>query len=288
MVIKTRIDTVYLAGPMTGIQDYNYPRFHELADKIRDNGFIVRNPAESFNGDQSASRAQYAVHDAALIAHCDAVAVMDGWEHSHGARFETHEAALLGLPVICAEALANPSMSIEEIWVDQYGAPVSKPHPAQAVLDAFWDTHPNIKRLRRVSDTPLGFREEYSEKVHDFMGTPDFAGAVDGGGYKSSMDDTGKLPIWLVPNSLIYAAARALQHGAKKYAPNNWRRGMEWTEVYSALQRHILAWHEGEDIDKDSGLNHLDHAVACLAFLTEYSDYPEFTKFDNRFKGGSA
>lgn len=113
----------------------------------------------------------------------------------------------------------------------------------------------------------------------------DFRGKADGTGYKASMDDPNKLPLWLVPVAAIKACARALQHGAKKYAANNWRKGMKWSEVYSALQRHLTAWNEGEEIDPESGLNHLDHAQACLAFLTEYVAHPElYVGFDDRFK----
>jgi hypothetical protein len=113
----------------------------------------------------------------------------------------------------------------------------------------------------------------------------DFSGLVDGSGYKASMDDSRKLPLWLVPVALIMAAGRALAHGAKKYASNNWRKGMAYSEIYSALQRHLTAWLEGEDMDPDSGLNHLDHATACIAFLTEYVAHPGlYGKFDDRFK----
>lgn len=113
----------------------------------------------------------------------------------------------------------------------------------------------------------------------------DFSGQVDGSGYKTSMDDPKKIPLWLVPVALLRAAGRALGYGARKYAANNWRKGMAWSECYSALQRHLSAWLEGEDTDPESGLSHLDHATACLAFLTEYAGHPElYGKFDDRFK----
>lgn len=113
----------------------------------------------------------------------------------------------------------------------------------------------------------------------------DFQGKVDGTGYKASMDDPNKIPLWLVPVSLLRACGRALAHGAKKYAANNWRKGMAYSEVYSALQRHLGAWLEGEDCDADSGLNHLDHAAACLAFLSEYVAHSNiYGGLDDRFK----
>ena len=116
----------------------------------------------------------------------------------------------------------------------------------------------------------------------------DFAGDVDGGGIKMSMYDNYEIkpPMELVPQALTRACARALGYGANKYAPNNWRRGMRWGEVFGGLQRHLTAWNEGEDIDSKedggSGLNHLDHAAACLAFLCHMVGDERYKKMDDR------
>ena len=37
---------IYLAGPMTGLPEYNYPAFHAEAARLRGLGFHVENPAE--------------------------------------------------------------------------------------------------------------------------------------------------------------------------------------------------------------------------------------------------
>lgn len=113
----------------------------------------------------------------------------------------------------------------------------------------------------------------------------DFAGQVDGGGYKASMDDPKKVRMWLVPVSLLTAVAAVLTYGMRKYAANNWRKGMSWMEVYSAIQRHLTAWLEGEENDPESGLNHLWHAACGLAFLIEYVAFARlYGRFDDRFK----
>ena len=163
------------------------------------------------------------------------------------------------------------------VKVDKFGTPsavISELYPHSLTALAFGGG-PAAKKAQAVLNAMplLSVRE-----------VTDYQGAVDGGGYKGSMDDPRKLPIWLVPNALVNGAARALQHGAVRYAPNNWRKGMDYSEVYSALQRHLLAWNEDEDIDPDSGLNHLDHAAACLGFLSEYVARPEYARFDNRLK----
>lgn len=90
---------------------------------------------------------------------------------------------------------------------------------------------------------------------------------TDGGGLRYN---DGKVPISLVPPSAIRAIARVFGYGAKKYAPRNWERGMKWTIPYECAMRHLLAWMDGEENDKESGLPHLEHAICNLAILIEY------------------
>lgn len=89
-------------------------------------------------------------------------------------------------------------------------------------------------------------------------------------------DDADKLPIELVPTEGIRAAARIFRYGAveKKrpgglegYGVNNWRGGMKWTRLYGATQRHLQAWLDGDDLDEESGLPHLWHALTCVLML---------------------
>lgn len=104
--------------------------------------------------------------------------------------------------------------------------------------------------------------------------------SVDGGGARYN---TGKLPIHLVPTSSVYALADVLDYGATKYEDHNWRRGMKWSTVYSCAMRHLLKWFEGEELDDESGKEHLSHVMANIAMLIEYKKTcPEL---DDRFKG---
>lgn len=79
----------------------------------------------------------------------------------------------------------------------------------------------------------------------------------------------------LVPASLGISAARALTYGAKKYKPNNWKKAETIEDYISAFQRHFDAWREGEENETDSGLSHLDHLAANLAFLIELKHLPK-------------
>ena len=87
--------------------------------------------------------------------------------------------------------------------------------------------------------------------------------------------DAVKPRMSLVPASLGQAAARALTYGAKKYKPNNWRKAEEIESYLNAFQRHFDDWREGEENDSDSGLSHLDHLAANLAFIIELQHLPK-------------
>lgn len=82
--------------------------------------------------------------------------------------------------------------------------------------------------------------------------------------------DEGKPPMSLLPYPALREIARVLAFGAKKYDPHNWRGGFKWSRIADALLRHIGAWLEGEDLDPESGLNHLAHAGCCLLFLLTF------------------
>lgn len=84
-----------------------------------------------------------------------------------------------------------------------------------------------------------------------------------------------KLPVELVPVEGIWADARAIGYGAKKYTPWGWLEAakdgyFDWSVSYGALQRHMLLWMSGQDYDEESGLSHLDHAGANLKFLQTF------------------
>lgn len=81
--------------------------------------------------------------------------------------------------------------------------------------------------------------------------------------------DAGKPRPELIPPEAVMAMARAFSYGARKYSEGNWaqERGMHWSRLYGATQRHLIAWWGGDDWDPESELHHLDHALACLAML---------------------
>lgn len=79
--------------------------------------------------------------------------------------------------------------------------------------------------------------------------------------------DTSKLRYDLIPTSTTKALAQVLTYGAKKYKPNNWQNVDDPDRYVAALYRHLEAWRDGEKVDKESGLQHLAHALTNVAFL---------------------
>ncbi len=82
--------------------------------------------------------------------------------------------------------------------------------------------------------------------------------------------DESKRRMDLIPVSTLNALSSVLQFGAQKYGDNNWRQGLAWSRVYAALQRHLVDFWDGQDLDLESGLPHLHHAACNIAFLIEY------------------
>lgn len=101
--------------------------------------------------------------------------------------------------------------------------------------------------------------------------------------------EEGKLHLELVPPEVDIAIASVLgkmNFELKKYPPNNWRKGLQYSKYYAALRRHLLAWWTGEDVDPESGLPHLWHALCNLAFLSaQNDDTARYAQFDDRIKG---
>lgn len=81
---------------------------------------------------------------------------------------------------------------------------------------------------------------------------------------------SSKLPLHLWPETATVLGSLALLDGALKYGRSNFRAiGVRSSIYYDAARRHLTAWFEGEDVDPDSGLPHLAHALACLAILVD-------------------
>ena len=97
---------IYIAGPMTGLKDLNFPAFHGMAALLRNAGHDVVNPAE-INPDTSMSWHACMRRDIAELVTCDAIYLLDGWQDSKGATLEHHIAERLGLDICVAPTVAT-------------------------------------------------------------------------------------------------------------------------------------------------------------------------------------
>lgn len=89
---------LYLAGPMSGLPDDNYPAFHAAAKALRELGHEVLNPAENPTP-PCGTWLGYMRLAVALLVQCEVVVLLPGWADSRGARVECDLAHGLGLGV---------------------------------------------------------------------------------------------------------------------------------------------------------------------------------------------
>lgn len=89
----------YIAGPMTGLPEFNHPKFNAVASILRAQGTEVVNPAEVDAGSTDQPWEFYMRLALRGMLECDAVIMLPGWENSRGARIERRLAGELGMTV---------------------------------------------------------------------------------------------------------------------------------------------------------------------------------------------
>jgi hypothetical protein len=82
--------------------------------------------------------------------------------------------------------------------------------------------------------------------------------------------DAGKPRYDLIPSDALEELAKVYAHGCKKYAEDNWTKGMDWRRCLGSLLRHAFAWARGEDLDPESKLHHMAHVAWNALTLVSY------------------
>jgi len=94
--------------------------------------------------------------------------------------------------------------------------------------------------------------------------------------------DEGKNRLDLIPPAATEGVGLVLTFGAKKYAPYNWAKGIKYSKIIAAMKRHLLAIEQGDDVDGESGLLHIDHIACNAAFLQTFMRHAHYAEFDDR------
>ncbi|MGI4815862.1 MAG: DUF4406 domain-containing protein [Janthinobacterium lividum] len=99
---------LYVAGPMSGYQDLNFPAFHCQTARLRALGYDVVNPAE-INPNFCAKWNDCMRADIQGLMTCAGIAMLPGWTRSKGASLEHYIAVALEIPVYMASDLTEPA-----------------------------------------------------------------------------------------------------------------------------------------------------------------------------------
>ena len=234
--------TVYLAGPMRGIDQFNFPAFDEAARNLRAIGWTVFSPAEhdresgfdeTRNTLEGFDIKQAFQWDCNRVCEADYIVLLPGWEKSQGVAAELTVARMVGTEVF----YYYPG---DDNW---YVGATDLFHPP--IEDLIPDLSPTGD-VRSVNAT-TGAEKGVKEAAFD-----------------------------LIPPMPLYELASHYGRGARKYAARNWEKGYEWSKSFAAMQRHAWLFWQGEDIDPETGSSHLT-AVAWHAFaLLEWTmTHPE-------------
>ena len=109
-------ERVYVAGPMTGLPDYNRQAFRDAAAQLRSEGYIVYSPIEMDDGQDCETWRweDYLSRDIQFILQSDAQVVfaLPGWDRSRGAQLELYAAHLRGLRLVAYDTREPVSLTL--------------------------------------------------------------------------------------------------------------------------------------------------------------------------------
>lgn len=180
----TREGRIYVAGPMTGIPDFNFPAFNSAAAELRGQGLQVVNPAEH-GIIEGAKWADYLHYDLGRLATCSAVYLLPGWSNSKGARLEVYVAQALGMRIELAEGAESlhplaPALTMTGYQLEEALGFIAPDSTAEQ-LEQSVDLQHGPERTHDEGTDPAGLRcwlTEYPEEGAIHLNEQPAAGAA--------------------------------------------------------------------------------------------------------------
>jgi hypothetical protein len=286
---------VYVAGPMTGVPQMNFPAFDKAAAHLREQGFQVVSPAELDSPESRAaalasmdgSPTGYAegetwggflARDVKLIADegIEAIVCLPGWEKSRGARLETFVGRLCGLEILTYPWLEKVTPGYIDI------AHASTAVATSRVLDFALEAEESLPPLDfdPLPGEPIS-PPELLERARRELGVDPPPYSINAGGEIRVVNETTggekgqkAQQFNLLPWPELATVAELYAAGAKKYAAHNWAKGYQWSLSFDSLIRHAMAFWGGEELDPETHCPHMAsvvfHALALLRFAREF------------------
>lgn len=95
--------------------------------------------------------------------------------------------------------------------------------------------------------------------------------------------DEGKPDYLLLDPTFLEGIVKIREYGVAKYKdPESWKAVPDGTKRYKqALARHFIAWLGGEELDKESGLPHIDHMACNIMFIKYLQKEPALISYKN-------
>lgn len=244
---------VYISGPMTGVDEHNFPAFNAAAKRLREQGLVVFNPAEGFDGNTGLSRATYMWRDFAALLFSRSVYYLQGWKESKGARSENVVAEEIGLGSMLdtgfgAGGDGQPSYGYlceHRNGFDDLGAARSEYEPTlEGVVQRCKDCGEVSYATREASDASLdGLLKQQGriERGESAVGAARF--------------NTNKPPldyIFTWPHAWI-ALSETCKVGGVKYGRGNYLKSGKplMQEYVAAILRHAMKLSLGEQYETD-------------------------------------
>lgn len=265
--------TIYLAGPMRGIPESNYPAFNAAAKCLREcRGFEVQNPAENFNGSTDVTYEECMRADIPMLLRADGIALLPDWQHSEGARVEATVAEATGKEFYLLKYLFTQE---DRTHYTLHSATLAEIHEIRRDAQPKAETGEKVVSVSRtgrwnIAEIPLTQQKrpdavDWAASLNGFVTKDSGARSEYGSGMVRDTQD-GKPRFDLLwpegipyPEQMLTRFAALMERGAQKYDARNWEQANSAEELERFKQsaaRHFAQWLTGEDDE--------DHAAAVM------------------------